>query len=78
MAPEVINHEELYKSGRATDIWSLGCVVIQMMTGMPDISLIKLIATDHNNTNCIDINYTYAIPCSTMTTVYNTIETSCN
>ena len=33
MAPEVINQEESYESGRATDIWSLGCVVVQMVTG---------------------------------------------
>ena len=33
MAPEVINSDPEVGYGRAADIWSFGCVIIQMFTG---------------------------------------------
>jgi serine/threonine protein kinase len=32
MAPEVINSQE---TGRYSDIWSLGCTILEMLTGEP-------------------------------------------
>ena len=33
MAPEVITRNEKEGTGRASDIWSVACVVIEMTTG---------------------------------------------
>ena len=41
MAPEVINRNPEIGYGRAADIWSYGCVIIQMLTGKVYKLLIK-------------------------------------
>ena len=45
MAPEVIRQQK--NVGRRSDIWSLGCTIIEMLTGKPPYSDIK------NATACI-------------------------
>ena len=49
MAPEVITRNDAEGHGRAADIWSLGCVVLEMITGKVHLLDIYLPLLHHLN-----------------------------